>query len=183
MAFLFHERFEYAFSSADFLVESLKIFINLGRIKKTTIVVIIEQPIVLLLSFLVFLKSLEIVLIDLEDKVKISTIEKATSDKNYTEKELFTLYERFKFNINQLLTVEESYKLLSGPESRALVYQGILISKESSEKIKLIKLLKDLFKNDGISEAFDAKLAEFLEEVDREEVPSDYTDFYNSNKI
>ena len=124
----------------------------------------------------------DIDLIDLEDKVKISTIEKATSDKNYTEKELFTLYERFKFNINQLLTVEESYKLLSGPESRALVYQGILISKESSEKIKLIKLLKDLFKNDGISEAFDAKLAEFLEEVDEEEVSSDYVDFYNSNK-
>ena len=51
-------------------------------------------------------------LIDLEDKEKISTIEKATSDKNYTEKELFNLYERFKFNINQLLTVEDSYKLL-----------------------------------------------------------------------
>ena len=113
---------------------------------------------------------------------QLHAIEKATSDKNYTEKELFTLYERFKFNINQLLTVEESYKLLSGPESRALVYQGILISKESSEKIKLIKLLKDLFKNDDISEAFDTKLSEFLEEVDEEEVPSDYAAFYNSNK-
>ena len=124
----------------------------------------------------------DIDLIDLEDKAKISTIEKATSDKNYTEKELFTLYERFKFNINQLLTVEESYKLLSGPESRALVYQGILISKESSEKIKLVKLLKDLFKNDGISEAFDTKLSKFLEELDEEEVSSDYVDFYNSNK-
>ena len=121
-------------------------------------------------------------LIDLEDKEKISTIEKATNDKNYTEKELFALYERFKFNINQLLTVEESYKLLTGPESRALVYQGVLISKESSEKIKLIKLLKDLFQNDNITGAFDVKLSEFLEEIDQEEVPSDYTDFYNSNK-
>tara|TARA_B100000131_G_C18113981_1_gene610645 strand:+ start:643 stop:2400 length:1758 start_codon:yes stop_codon:yes gene_type:complete len=121
-------------------------------------------------------------LIDLEDKEKISTIEKATSDKNYTEKELFNLYERFKFNINQLLTVEDSYKLLYGPESRALVYQGILISKDTSEKIKLIKLLKDLFQNDGISEAFDTKLSEFLEEINEEEVPSDYTAFYNSNK-
>ncbi len=121
-------------------------------------------------------------LIDLEDKEKISTIEKATSDKNYTEKELFNLYERFKFNINQLLTVEDSYKLLYGPESRALVYQGILISKDTSEKIKLIKLLKDLFQNDGISEAFDTKLSEFLEEINEEEVPPDYTAFYNSNK-
>ena len=124
----------------------------------------------------------DIDLIDLEDKVKISTIEKATSDKNYPEKELFTLYERFKFNINQLLTVEESYKLLSGPESRALVYQGILITKESPEKIKLIKLLKDLFQKDDILEAFDIKLSEFLEELDEEKIPSDYTSFYNSNK-
>ena len=123
----------------------------------------------------------DIDLIDLEDKVKISTIEKATSDKNYTEKELFTLYERFKFNINQLLTVEESYKLLSGPESRALVYQGILISKESSEKIKLIKLLKDSFAQDGIPNAFEDKLSEFLEALNKEEIPSNYTDFYLSN--
>ena len=53
----------------------------------------------------------------------------ATHEKNYKEVELFALYERFKFNINQLLTVEETYKLLPSSESRALVYQGILITK------------------------------------------------------
>ena len=57
--------------------------------------------------------------------------------------ELFALYERFMFNINQLLTVKESYKLLTNSEARALLYQGILITKESSEKIQLIKLLKE----------------------------------------
>ena len=121
-------------------------------------------------------------LIDLEDKEKLSTIEMATHEKNYKEAELFTLYERFKFNINQLLTVEESYKLLPSFESRAIVYQGILITKETSEKIKLIKLLKDLFEKDGISEAFDAKLVEFLEGMDESEIPSNYIDFYNSYK-
>ena len=39
-----------------------------------------------------------------------------------------------------------------------------------------------MFQNDGISEAFDTKLSEFLEEINEEEVPSDYTAFYNSNK-
>ena len=31
-------------------------------------------------------------------------IEKATHEKNYQEKELFDLYKKFQFNINQLLS-------------------------------------------------------------------------------
>ena len=120
--------------------------------------------------------------IDLEDREKISTIEMATHEKNYEESELFSLYENFMFNINQLLTVEESYKLLPSSESRALIYQGILLTKETSEKIKLIKLLKDSFQKDQISEAFDVKLVEFLEELDETEIPSNYSAFYNIYK-
>ena len=122
------------------------------------------------------LESIDI--IDLEDTDKIFTIEKATHDKNYKESELFALYERFMFNINQLLTVRETYKLLSNSASRALLYQGILLTKEPSEKIQLIKLLKELFEKDNISNAFDVKLVKFLKEVDATEVPSNYTDFY-----
>ena len=122
------------------------------------------------------LESIDI--IDLEDTDKIFTIEKATHDKNYKESELFALYERFRFNINQLLTVRDSYKLLSNSASRALLYQGILLTKEPSEKIQLIKLLKELFEKDNISNAFDVKLVKFLKEVDATEVPSNYTDFY-----
>ena len=119
--------------------------------------------------------------IDLEDQDKIFMIEKATHEKNYQESELFTLYERFMFNINQLLTIEESHKLLSNSEARALLYQGVLITKETTEKIKLIKLLKDSFEKDGISYAFDIKLDELLNEVDETKVPSNYTSFYKSN--
>ena len=122
------------------------------------------------------LESIDI--IDLEDTDKIFTIEKATHDKNYMESELFALYERFRFNINQLLTVREAYKLLPNSASRALLYQGILLTKEPSEKIQLIKLLKELFEKDNISNAFDVKLVKFLKEVDATEVPSNYTDFY-----
>ena len=120
--------------------------------------------------------------IDLEDKEKLLAVEMATHENNYKEDELFALYERFKFNINQLLTVEESYKLLPSSESRALVYQGILITKETSEKIKLIKLLKDLFIKDEVSEAFNYKLVEFLDGIDETEISSNYTVFYNSYK-
>ena len=124
------------------------------------------------------LESLD--LVDIEDKDKIFTIEKATQEKNYKESELFALYERFMFNINQLLTVEESHKLLPNSESRALLYQGILITKETPKKIKLIKLLKESFEKDDISEAFDTKLDELLNKIDETKIPSNYTNFYQT---
>jgi len=92
--------------------------------------------------------------IDLEDLDRIFIIEKATHEKNYTEKELYDLYKKFQFNINQLLSVKQSYKLLSNVEARALVYQGILITNEIEPKIELTKILKDLFIKDGIQNAF-----------------------------
>ena len=79
--------------------------------------------------------------IDLEDLDRISIIEKATHERNYIEKELYDLYKRFQFNINQLLTVKQSYKLLSNVEARALLYQGILITNETEPKIELTKIL------------------------------------------
>ena len=43
-------------------------------------------------------------LIEISELNKISTLEKATNDKNYPEKDLLEIYKRFQFNINQLLT-------------------------------------------------------------------------------
>ena len=116
--------------------------------------------------------------IDLENEEKILTIEKATHEKNYQEDDLFDLYKRFLFNINQLLNVEDAYKSLKSVESRALLYQGILISKNSEDKLKLMKILKDNYIENGISNAFNVELMRFLEEIDEEEVPSNYTSFY-----
>ena len=65
--------------------------------------------------------------IDLEDKDKILTIEQATHDQNYEENDLFDLYRRFLFNINQLLTVEQSYKVMPNHEARALLVSGNFI--------------------------------------------------------
>ncbi len=117
--------------------------------------------------------------IDLEDINKISLIEKATHEGNYTEKDLFNLYKRFQFNINQLLTIKDSYKLLSNIEARALVYQGILITSESNKKIELVKILKDSFINENISKAFNNELIEILKNMSIEDIPSDYTSFYS----
>ena len=117
--------------------------------------------------------------VDLEDQNKINIIEKATHERNYAERELYDLYKRFQFNIDQLLTVKQSYKLLSNIEARALVYQGVLITSEPQAKLDLIKILKGLFIKDEIGEAFKDELSRFLKQIDEEEVPSNYTKFYN----
>ena len=118
--------------------------------------------------------------IEITDIDKISSIEKATHEKHYKEKELFQLYKRFQFNINQLLNIKESIKVLSAVESRALIYQGILITTEIENKLLLINALKNSFKNAGIEKAFDVELRVFLKEIDKDEIPSNFTSFYNN---
>ena len=118
--------------------------------------------------------------IELTDMVKISSIEKATHEKHYEEKELFELYKRFQFNINQLLNIKESTKVLSATESRALIYQGILITTEIENKLFLINALKNSFKSEGMENAFDIELRAFLKKINKEDVPSNFTSFYNS---
>jgi len=117
--------------------------------------------------------------INLTDIDKIKKIEKATHEKHYEEKELFELYKRFQFNINQLINIRESTKVLSTTESRALIYQGILITTEIEKKLLLLNVLKNSFKNSDIENAFDVELRNFLKEIDKEEVPSNFTSFYN----
>ena len=125
------------------------------------------------------LKSFE--LIEISELNKISTLEKATNDKNYPEKDLLEIYKRFQFNINQLLNVKQSYKSLSNIEGRALIYQKILLESELVEKLKLLKLLKDSFKNDNLEDAFDIELKKFLEKINPTEVPDNLTSFYYTN--
>ena len=117
--------------------------------------------------------------IDLEDAEKIISIEKATNDGNYLEKNLLNLYTRYRFSIHQLITVLDSYKMLPGYEGRALLYQGFLISSDTKSKIELIKILKEQFDKDNIGNAFSNELVDILETLDEEEIPSNYTNFYN----
>ncbi len=117
--------------------------------------------------------------IEIADTDKVNSIEKATHEKLYAEKELFELYKRFQFNINQLLNIKESTKVLSAVESRALIYQGILITTEIEKKFLLINALKNSFKNEDIENAFDLELRVFLKKIKKEEVPANFTSFYN----
>ena len=50
--------------------------------------------------------------IDISELEKISTIELAVHNKNYPERDLFELYKRFQFNINQLLNAKDAHNNL-----------------------------------------------------------------------
>ncbi len=119
--------------------------------------------------------------IDLSDLDKISTIELAVHDKNYSEKDLLELYKRFQFDINQLLNAKDIYKSLSNIEARALIYQKILLESEMIEKLKLLKILKNSFEKDDIGNAFDIELKSFLQEMDPLNIPDNLTSFYYTN--
>ena len=117
----------------------------------------------------------------ISDLEKISTIETAVHNKNYPEKDLLDLYKRFQFNINQLLNANDAYKSLSNIEARALIYQKILLESEMIEKLKLLKILKNLFTKDNKGGAFDVELKNYLEQMDPIKIPDNLTSFYYTN--
>jgi hypothetical protein len=118
--------------------------------------------------------------VEITDIDKILTIEKATHDKNYSEQDLFEFYKRFQFNISQLINTDEVYKTLSPIEGRALVYQRLLLAEDPDLKLELLKTLKNIFEKDGIGNAFDEELKKFLTQIKKENIPSNFTAFYEN---
>jgi|TARA_B100001741_G_scaffold300753_1_gene288325 hypothetical protein len=120
-------------------------------------------------------------LINIEDYEQISLIEQATHEGIYNEDELFKLYKRFQFNINQLLNAKDFYKDLPLSEGRALIYQKLLLSNDPEKILEYSQLLKNSFNNDNLENAFNLELKKFLEKIDILDVPSDYSTFYSKN--
>ncbi len=119
--------------------------------------------------------------IEISDLDKIKTLEKATHNKNYPEKDLLEIYKQFQFNINQLINADQSHKSLSGIEARALIYQKVLLESEISNKLKYLKILKNLFKKENLNNAFDDELKNFLSKINPTDVPDNLTSFYYTN--
>ena len=59
------------------------------------------------------------------------------------------------------------------------MYQRLLLTEEPKLKLELMKILKDVFEEEGISDAFDVELKNFLNQIDIDDVPSNFTTFYN----
>jgi len=119
--------------------------------------------------------------IDLDELEKIELIEYATHNKNYLEDDLFQIYKRFQFTIDQFLNVETVFKSLTNIESRALLYQTVLLESDINKKIELMKLLKGVFIKDKIGKAFEEKLKDLLQDIELDQISSKHTSFYLEN--
>tara|TARA_B100000989_G_scaffold298431_1_gene287746 strand:- start:3612 stop:5351 length:1740 start_codon:yes stop_codon:yes gene_type:complete len=121
--------------------------------------------------------------IDLNDRDKIETIEKATHENIYTEKELLSLYKRFEFSLDELLNVKKTYSNLPQYVSRALLYQRLLLTYDVNEKLFYAEKIKNSMIKDKIENAFNEELSKLLRELTPEQIPPEYTIFYESNLI
>ena len=117
--------------------------------------------------------------VDTEDEIKINLLEKATAEESYNSKELFNIYKKIMFNINQFLDIENSYKSLPNFKARALLYQAVLLSDNYDKKMQLILRLHNLFEKDGIGNVALNEIKIILTEIDRDEISEKYLDFYD----
>ena len=109
-----------------------------------------------------------------EDEETIRTYEKAASSGTFKKEEIFNVYKKIIFNINQLINAKEVYKTLPNFKSRALIYQSILLSDNVEKKIDLAFLLKDLFDEDKIFNVYSEELSNILNKIDPLDIPESY---------
>ena len=121
--------------------------------------------------------------IDLENAKKIMTLEKATHEKNYSEKELLQLYKRFDFSLSQLLDANNLYNKLPNFQARAILYQRLLLSDDPINKVNLAMKMKSLFRKDKIENAFVIELSNILKDINFDDISSSQTTFYKKNII
>ncbi len=120
-----------------------------------------------------------------EDEATIITYEKAASQNTFEKKEIFNIYRKIIFNVNQLLNAQEIYKTLPNYKARALIYQSILLSDNVANKLKLSFLLKDLFDEDEMFNVYSEELTNILKKFDESSIPDDYVSLveeYSQNK-
>ena len=121
-------------------------------------------------------------LINIEDSDQVKLIETATNEGIYEEKELLDLYKRFQFDINQLINVNDAYKLLPDYQGRALLYQRLLLTSDSFLKLDLSSMLNKSFDESNLSNAFDEELSKILKTINEDQIPSNFTTFYQQNR-
>ena len=120
-------------------------------------------------------------LINIENSDQVKLIESATNEGIYEEQELFDLYKRFQFDINQLINVNDAYKLLPDYQGRALLYQRLLLTSDSFLKLDLSSMLNKSFDESNLSNVFDKELSKILKTINEDQVPSNFTTFYQQN--
>ena len=120
---------------------------------------------------------------NIEDKEKIKNLEIAANKNQFDKKKIFDIYKKIDFNLNKLITAEDSYKALDGTDSRALIYQKFLLSDNEENKVDLLLLLEKLFKKDNLANIYSEFLNNRLKELNKNELSESYQKIVENKKI
>ena len=118
---------------------------------------------------------------DIEDENVISTYEKAAASNSFDSEEIFNIYKKILFNVNQLINSTEIYKNLPNYKARALIYQSILLSDNIEKKLYFTFLLKDLFVKDKLFNVYSNELVNILQSIHPNEIPESYNELVKQN--
>jgi len=120
---------------------------------------------------------------DDRDKEKIKNLEIAANQNQFDKENIFNIYSNITFDLNSLIKAEDTYQTFDNIDARALIYQKYLLSDNEENKIKLLFLLKDLFKKDNLSNIFVKFLSDRLKEINLDNVSESYKEVVKKNII
>ncbi len=131
-----------------------------------------------------YLAASNLIAVDkLEDPEVIKKYEVAANQGNFNKEKIFEIYLSIPFDIGQLINANTVYQSLEGYESRALIYQKILLSDNLENKLSLLFLLKDLFEKDKLKNVYREYLSETLKQIDPDEIPDEFKKIVERNII
>ena len=120
---------------------------------------------------------------DDRDKEKIKNLEIAANQNQFDKEKIFNIYSNITFDLNSLIKAEDTYQTFDNIDARALIYQKYLLSDNEENKIKLLFLLKDLFKKDNLSNIFVEFLSDRLKEINLDDLEESYKEVVQKNII
>jgi len=115
-----------------------------------------------------------IVIDELEDSETIKKYETAANEGTFEKEKIFEIYMSIPFKITQLINASTTYQSLEGYEGRALIYQKMLLSDSTENKLKLLFLLKDLFEKEKLGNIFRESLSNTLKGMNPDDIPDEY---------
>ena len=118
-----------------------------------------------------------------KDEETMKKYEIAANEGTFDQDKIFEFYKAVPFHVNQLINVDTAYKSLKGYESRSLIYQKILLSDNTENKLSLLFLLKDLFEKDKLTNVYTKHLSDILKKMDPKDIPDNFVKVVKRNII
>ena len=120
---------------------------------------------------------------DFNNKDKIKSLELAAQEDRLEKDKIFDIYKKIPFDLNTLMNAQNLYQSLDNSDARALIYQKFLLSDNNLNQVKLLFVLKDLFRKDNLQNVYMKFLSDRLKEIDEIDIPKDYEQAFKNNII